>query len=168
MWQIAFTITWKRKGFYILYIGVHYCRMAYKVAKDQLRKLLEEVEEEDDFQNSEDRSSSSNGSSSHVSGNKTVWDSMQVHLLVCWCSWEVDCSSSWFNLKHNYEQFVYDISQSCHILETQRLTTVRMIGRNKRESPEDVGFACNWEAHSAMQQNIGCLPREFQGEMKRS
>jgi hypothetical protein len=45
--------------------------MAYKVAQDQLRKLLEEVEEEDDFENGEDRSSSS-GLSSHVSGNKTV------------------------------------------------------------------------------------------------
>jgi len=61
----------KVKDIYILYRGVQYCRMAYKVAQDQLRKLLEEVEEEDDFQNSEDRSSNS-GSSSHVSGNKTV------------------------------------------------------------------------------------------------
>jgi hypothetical protein len=44
---------------------------------------------------------------------------MQVQLLCCWCSWEVDCSSSWFNLKDNHEQFVNDISQSCHILETE-------------------------------------------------
>jgi hypothetical protein len=46
--------------------------MAYKVAQEQLRKLLEEgEEEEDDFQIIEDRNSSS-GSSFHVSGNKTV------------------------------------------------------------------------------------------------
>jgi hypothetical protein len=50
--------------------------MPYKVAQEQLRKLLEEVKEkEDDFQNSEDRSSS-NGSSSHVSGEK---NSLRLH-----------------------------------------------------------------------------------------
>jgi len=49
----------KVKDICILYRGVQYCRMAYKVAQDQLRKLLEEVEEEDDFENGEDRSSSS-------------------------------------------------------------------------------------------------------------
>jgi hypothetical protein len=41
------------------------------MAQEQLRKLLEEVEEEDDFQNSEDGSNSS-GLPSHVIGNKTV------------------------------------------------------------------------------------------------
>ena len=158
----------KVKDICMLYRGVQYCRLAYKVAQEQLRKLLEEAEEEEDvFKNSENFSSRSSGSSSHVSGNKTVWDSMQIQLFCCWCSWEVDCTSSWFSLKHNYEQFAYDISHSCHILETQRLTTVRTIGRNKRESPEDVGSACDWQAYSAKQQNIDCLPREFQGKMKR-
>jgi hypothetical protein len=38
MWQIVFTITRKIKDIYILYRGVHYCRMAYKVAQKQLRK----------------------------------------------------------------------------------------------------------------------------------
>jgi len=90
---------------------------------------------------------------------------MQVHLLFCWCSWEVDRSSSWFYLKHNYEQFVYDISQSCHILEKQRLTTVRMIGR-KRESPEDVRFACNWEAHSTNLQNMVVSQENFRAKWK--
>lgn len=61
----------KVKDIYVVYRGVHYCRVAYKMAQEQLRKLPEEVEEEeDDFQNSEDGSNNS-GLPSHVSGNKT-------------------------------------------------------------------------------------------------
>jgi len=151
MWQNEIV-----KDIYILYRGVHYCRMAYKVAQEQLRKLLEEVkEEEDDFQNNEDRSSSS-GSSSHVSGNKqfetpckfsccAVDVVEKLTVAVPGSVWNITMSnlSKFFHQRENYEQFVYDISQSCHILETQRLTTVRMIGSNKRESPEDVGIACD-------------------------
>jgi hypothetical protein len=32
------------------------------------------------------------------------------------------------------------VSRSCHILETQSLSTVGKTGRNKREAAEDVGI----------------------------
>jgi hypothetical protein len=61
----------KVKDIYILYKGVHYYRMAYKVAQGQLIRLLEKVEEEED-----DCESSGDGSSSgwplHVSESKTL------------------------------------------------------------------------------------------------
>ena len=39
----------KVKDIYILYRGVQYCRMAYKVAQEQLLNLLEGAEEEEDY-----------------------------------------------------------------------------------------------------------------------